>query len=96
MSRLRDAGYRVAGKRLDYLLHLRPAEWPIMAVHFLTGAALAVGIGAQALDLWRPLLLATMVWVVALNGGTLIYRLPQAIENEHWLFERRFHFRAFG
>ena len=71
MSRLRDAGYRVAGRRLDYFLHLRPAEWPIMAVHFLTGAALAVGIGAQALELWRPLLLATGVWVVALNGGTL-------------------------
>jgi 4-hydroxybenzoate polyprenyltransferase len=71
MSRLRDAGYQVAGRRLDYLLHLRPAEWPIMAVHFLTGAALAVGIGAQALDLWRPLLLAATVWVVALNGGTL-------------------------
>lgn len=71
MSRIRDAGYRLAGRRLDYVLHLRPAEWPIMAVHFLTGAALAVGIGAQALDLWRPLLLATVVWVVALNGGTL-------------------------
>jgi 4-hydroxybenzoate polyprenyltransferase len=71
MSRLRDAGYRVAGQRLDYLLHLRPAEWPIMTVHFLTGAALAVGIGAQALNLWQPLLLATTVWVVALNGGTL-------------------------
>jgi 4-hydroxybenzoate polyprenyltransferase len=71
MSRLRAAGYRVAGRRLDYLLHLRPAEWPIMAVHFLTGAALAVGLGAGALNLWRPLLLATIVWVVGLNGGTL-------------------------
>ena len=71
MSRLREAGYRMAGRRLDYLLHLRPAEWPIMAVHFLTGAALAVGIGTQAVNLWRPLLLATIVWVVALNGGTL-------------------------
>jgi 4-hydroxybenzoate polyprenyltransferase len=71
MSRLRDAGYRLAGRRLDYLLHLRPAEWPIMAVHFLTGAALAVGLGAQATAKWRELLLATVIWVVGLNGGTL-------------------------
>jgi 4-hydroxybenzoate polyprenyltransferase len=42
-----------------------------MTVHFLTGAALAVGVGTQAMELWQPLLLATAIWVVALNGGTL-------------------------
>ena len=34
-------GYRLLGRGFDYLLHLRPAEWPIMAVHLLTGSALA-------------------------------------------------------
>ena len=40
----RSAGYRLLGRGFDYLLHLRPAEWPIMAVHFLTGSALAIGL----------------------------------------------------
>lgn len=68
----RALGYKLLGSRLDYLLHLRPAEWPIMAGHTLLGALLALGVtraaaGAEA----APVLLGLVLWVVALNGGTL-------------------------
>jgi 4-hydroxybenzoate polyprenyltransferase len=50
-----------------YLLHLRPAEWPVMAAHTLLGWLLAAG--------WRvpdgPAWLGIGAWVVLLNGGTL-------------------------
>ena len=29
----RTLGYRVLGPAFDYLLHLRPAEWPVIAAH---------------------------------------------------------------
>ncbi|MGH7561121.1 MAG: UbiA family prenyltransferase [Gemmatimonadales bacterium] len=72
MTRIRTLGYRILGSKLDYLLHLRPAEWPIVSVHFLTGSALAGGLG----DLlsWPPrggVVLGLLLWVIALNGGTL-------------------------
>lgn len=68
----RALGYRLLGSRLDYFLHLRPAEWPIMAGHTLLGALLALGLprvvsGEQA----GPMILGLLLWVVALNGGTL-------------------------
>lgn len=55
-----------------YLLHLRPAEWPIMAAHTALGALLALG----AADAWSTapvgsILLGLLLWVVCLNGGTL-------------------------
>ena len=68
----RAAGYRVLGRSYDYLLHLRPAEWPIMAAHTALGALLALGsagtwsdapVGGMALGL--------LLWVICLNGGTL-------------------------
>lgn len=72
MSRAREAGYRVLGPRLDYLLHLRPAEWPIMAAHTLVGYLLAVGlVGAASGERLAPALLGLVLWVVCLNGGTL-------------------------
>ena len=40
----RRAGYRILGGAFDYLLHLRPAEWPIMAAHTALGYFLAVGL----------------------------------------------------
>ena len=71
MSGARAAGYRLVGRRLDYLLHLRPAEWPIMAAHTVLGYLLAVGIaGAAGQHLGRALL-GLFLWVVCLNGGTL-------------------------
>jgi 4-hydroxybenzoate polyprenyltransferase len=66
--RARKALERLIGPRLmPYILHLRPMEWPIMTVHFLLGAVLAVGLrlppGRTAL--------AWFVFIVLLNGGTL-------------------------
>lgn len=72
MSPARDAGYAVLGRRLDYLLHLRPAEWPIMAAHTAVGYLLAVGLaGAAAGTRLAPAAVGLVLWVVCLNGGTL-------------------------
>jgi 4-hydroxybenzoate polyprenyltransferase len=66
-------GYRaLPGDLFSYVLHLRPAEWPIMAGHTLLGYVLAVGIkGAASGAQLGPALLALAVWVICLNGGTL-------------------------
>jgi 4-hydroxybenzoate polyprenyltransferase len=69
----RRAGYRLLpGDGFSYILHLRPAEWPIMTAHTALGFVLAVGLG-PALSGARlgTLLLALLIWVVCLNGGTL-------------------------
>lgn len=69
----RRAGYRLLpGDYFSYILHLRPAEWPIMAAHTALGFVLAVGV-APALrgDQLRAGLWALVIWVVLLNGGTL-------------------------
>ena len=72
MSAVREAGYRVLGRRLDYVLHLRPAEWPIMAAHTALGYLLAVGLrGVAAGARLGPALVGLVLWVVCLNGGTL-------------------------
>jgi lycopene elongase/hydratase (dihydrobisanhydrobacterioruberin-forming) len=68
----RGAGYRLLGPWFDYLLHTRPAEWPIMAAHTVVGYILAVGLeGAQRGQGLGPALLGIGLWVVCLNGGTL-------------------------
>jgi len=66
-------GYRLLpGDLFSYILHLRPAEWPIMAAHTAFGYVLAVkfegvGRGASLAEaLW-----ALVIWVLLLNGGTL-------------------------
>lgn len=66
-------GYRVLpGDLFSYVLHMRPAEWPIMAGHTALGYVLAVGISGVARGAWlSQALLALFVWVVCLNGGTL-------------------------
>lgn len=72
MSAIRQAGYRLIGPRLDYLLHTRPAEWPIFAAHTLVGYLLAVGVsGALRGEAAAPAVLGIALWVVCLNGGTL-------------------------
>ena len=72
MSRAREAGYRLLGSRLDYLLHLRPVEWPIMAAHTTVGYLLAVGLdGAAQGERLGPALAGLALWVGCLNGGTL-------------------------
>lgn len=68
----RALGYRLLGRGFDYLLHLRPAEWPILTIHFLTGSALSLGLaGLIRGDGGLPLLWGTLAFVVGLNGGTL-------------------------
>ncbi len=71
-SRSRRLGYRLAGPRFDYLLHLRPGEWPIMAAHTALGYVLAVRLdGAARAAAGRAAVLGLALWVVCLNGGTL-------------------------
>jgi 4-hydroxybenzoate polyprenyltransferase len=68
----RRAGYRLLGPRFDYLLHTRPAEWPIMAAHTSLGYVLAVGVtGAATGESLRLWVLGLVLWVGFLNGGTL-------------------------
>src|SRR6266540_3341492 len=66
-------GYRLLpGDLYSYILHMRPAEWPIMAGHTLLGYVLAVGIkGAGSGERFLPALGALLIWVICLNGGTL-------------------------
>jgi len=72
-SAWRRWGYRVLpGDLFSYLLHLRPAEWPIMAAHTALGWVLAVGVrGALHGEHVGAALTALVLWVVLLNGGTL-------------------------
>ncbi len=66
-------GYRLLpGDLYSYLLHMRPAEWPIMAGHTLLGYILAVGLrGAASGEQVGAAVLALVIWVIFLNGGTL-------------------------
>jgi 4-hydroxybenzoate polyprenyltransferase len=68
----RAAGYRASGPGLAYLLHTRPAEWPIIAAHTALGYVLAVGLeGVARGERLGPAALGVAAWVVGLNGGTL-------------------------
>jgi 4-hydroxybenzoate polyprenyltransferase len=72
VTRARAAGYALFGRRFDYLLHLRPTEWPIMAAHTAVGYLLAVGVaGLRSGQHVAPALLGIVLWVACLNGGTL-------------------------
>jgi 4-hydroxybenzoate polyprenyltransferase len=66
-------GYRVLpGEGFSYVLHMRPAEWPIMAGHTALGYLLAVGIqGAASGERLLAAAYGLAVWVICLNGGTL-------------------------
>lgn len=66
-------GYRLLPSDLfSYILHLRPAEWPIMAGHTALGYVLAAGLPGMGRGAWLPQALwALALWVVLLNGGTL-------------------------
>jgi 4-hydroxybenzoate polyprenyltransferase len=74
VTRVRRAGYRLLGKRLDFLLHTRPAEWPIVAAHTSIGYLLAVGV-QNALRSARlaDAVAGIALWVICLNGGTLAF-----------------------
>jgi 4-hydroxybenzoate polyprenyltransferase len=71
-SGARAAGYRLLGRSFDYILHLRPVEWPIMAGHTALGALLAATAWPAGTPLpWKRALLGIVLWVACLNGGTL-------------------------
>jgi len=60
------------GDLFSYLLHMRPAEWPIMAAHTALGWFLALGLlPALRAERLGTGLWALAIWVVLLNGGTL-------------------------
>jgi 4-hydroxybenzoate polyprenyltransferase len=68
----RQLGYRLLGRGFDYLLHLRPAEWPIVAGHAALGAIVAVGWdGLTDGPTLRMAAIGLLAWVIGLNGGTL-------------------------
>src|SRR5258708_26462288 len=64
-------GYRLLpGDAFSYVLHLRPAEWPIMAGHTILGDRLAVGIpGAGGGERFLPGPWGPPIWVALLNRG---------------------------
>lgn len=66
-------GYRLLpGDSFSYIMHTRPAEWPIMAAHTLLGYVLAVGFGGVVRGAWLSQALGGLaIWVIFLNGGTL-------------------------
>ena len=67
LSPVRQIAERRLGPVLPYLLHLRPAQWPIMTAHTCLGWWLASGLQRLDAAAW----LGLVAWVVALNGGTL-------------------------
>ena len=72
LNAVRRFGYRLLpGDLFSYVLHTRPAEWPIMAAHTALGYVLAVGFGGLTGQHLGSALLALFLWVVCLNGGTL-------------------------
>ncbi len=72
-SGIRRLGYRLLpGTTFDYVLHMRPREWPIMAAHTTLGYLLARGLAsAPRMGDLAMLVPGLLVWVVLLNGGTL-------------------------
>jgi hypothetical protein len=73
---------KLLGPSCDFLLFLRPRQWPILTVQLAVSMLLAPACvaawragGAQPLEpaAWRSLLASWLAWVVCLNGGTLAY-----------------------
>lgn len=71
-SGARGWGYRLLGSGFDYLLHLRPMEWPVMATHTALGSILALSVMPAGQPIpWERCAIGLVLWVVFLNGGTL-------------------------
>jgi 4-hydroxybenzoate polyprenyltransferase len=82
MFRTRALGRRLLGPSFDYILFLRPRQWPILtcqlAVGILSAPAVAeaiVGHSERTLGTlsWITLVIAWTAWVLCLNGGTLAF-----------------------
>jgi 4-hydroxybenzoate polyprenyltransferase len=72
LNLFRRLGYAILpGDLFSYILHLRPAEWPIMAAHTALGLFLAIGVPVAIPVDWGTALLGITLWVACLNGGTL-------------------------
>ena len=67
----RRIGYSLLpGRTFDYILHLRPMEWPVVSAHMLAGFAVAAGLSSGSWN-FGTLALSLICWVLLLNGGTL-------------------------
>lgn len=79
---MRTLGRRLFGPSFDYILFLRPRQWPILTCQLAVGVLCAPAVVA-AFRNWSPdlfttfswigLLGAWMAWVLCLNGGTLAF-----------------------
>ena len=78
----RSLGRKLIGPSFDYILFLRPRQWPILtcqfAVGFLCAPAVAAAFGKLPQEspeafIWIELVIAWIAWVVCLNGGTLAF-----------------------
>jgi len=80
--RIRTLGRAWLGPAFDYLLFLRPRQWPILTIQLAVGVLMApacvnvltgAGEGLPAALTLRTLFVAWLAWVVCLNGGTLAF-----------------------
>jgi 4-hydroxybenzoate polyprenyltransferase len=73
IARRRQVGHEVFGRSFDYILHTRPAEWPVVAAHLAVGTVLgwSRGPALHGAATVIPALLGMVLWVICLNGGTL-------------------------
>jgi hypothetical protein len=73
---------RLFGPATPFVLHLRPGEWPLLALHAGMGWWLATG--------WQwpnePALLGIGAWVIGLNGGSLALHSAFARRSRELLF----------
>jgi lycopene elongase/hydratase (dihydrobisanhydrobacterioruberin-forming) len=79
MFRARTLGRKLLGPSFDYILLLRPRQWPILTFQLIVGiftapsVAAAISRGAFETFSWNSLVMAWLAWVVCLNGGTLAF-----------------------
>ncbi|HWR26599.1 MAG TPA: UbiA family prenyltransferase [candidate division Zixibacteria bacterium] len=79
MFRTRKLGRKLFGPSFDYILFLRPRQWPILTFQLMVGifaapsVAAAISRGSFETFAWNGLVMAWLAWVVCLNGGTLAF-----------------------
>jgi 4-hydroxybenzoate polyprenyltransferase len=82
MFRARAIGRKLFGPSFNYIIFLRPRQWPILtaqlAVGILSAPAVAAAIvfrpqGLLEMFSWTELAVAWVAWVLCLNGGTLAF-----------------------
>ncbi len=79
MFRIRTLGRKLFGPSIDYILFLRPRQWPILTFQLIVGiltapsVAAAVSWGSFETFSWSGLVVAWLACVVCLNGGALAF-----------------------